>query len=80
MADYRMGFGFEDVTDDLGNQYTVFTIDGRPWGIVRDWQAGYPHAHHSGWFDFVLTLMEPPPKRAGTPKRKWSTHMGLRKP
>ena len=89
MADYRMAFSIEDVTDDYGNQWSMLMRDGQRIGAIMNWQPDYsPRSNfdypfvHDPYFDLRLTLRwTPEPKEPARPvRRKWSTAMGLRKP
>lgn len=92
MSDYRVGLTIEDVTDDIGNQFTVIvdrygyrytvvsfdmTKQDDPW-MYRDTFQHF--VRPSGRWNLSLGLREmplpPPPK----PRRTWAKSMGLRRP
>jgi len=94
VSDYRIGLRIEDITDDLGNQFT---------GIVDSYGRKYTvhsfdmrREHHLPWetnyypfgrpypptkWDLNLGLMECPAEEPPTPpKRRSLLDLGLRRP
>lgn len=72
------------VEDEFGRP--ILHYNGRRWGVLQEPHPRYNHSSYGSIIERRMTtlaldiravLIEPEPAK---PKRKWSTHMGLRKP